>query len=78
MSVSINFTKLVVRDVAVAERFYLAVGLKVVSCNVGGEAEVVQEECWVSATGDLTSHTIILSRFLELPPPPRPIFPGEA
>jgi catechol 2,3-dioxygenase-like lactoylglutathione lyase family enzyme len=78
MSIAINFTKLVVRDVATAERFYRAVGLEVVSRNVGGEDDVAQEQCWLSATGDASAHTLILSRFLELPPPPRPVYPGEA
>jgi catechol 2,3-dioxygenase-like lactoylglutathione lyase family enzyme len=53
-------------------------GLKVVSRNEGGELEVHQEQCWLSASGDMTSHVLILSRFVELPKPSRPVFPGEA
>jgi catechol 2,3-dioxygenase-like lactoylglutathione lyase family enzyme len=78
MTIAMNHTKLVVRDVAAAERFYTALGLKVVSRNLGGEAEVRQEQCWLSATGDASAHILILSRFVELPPPPRPTYPGEA
>jgi catechol 2,3-dioxygenase-like lactoylglutathione lyase family enzyme len=71
-------TKLVVRDVEAAERFYRALGLKVVSRNVGGEDVVRQEQCWLSSSGDANTHILILSRFLELPPPRRPDYPGEA
>ena len=78
MPIAMNHTKLVVRDVAAAERFYTALGLAVVSRNLGGEAEVRQEQCWLSATGDASAHVLILSRFVELPPPPRPTYPGEA
>jgi catechol 2,3-dioxygenase-like lactoylglutathione lyase family enzyme len=79
MSIATHAVKLVVGDVAAAERFYRdALGLKVVSRNLGGEAEVRQEQCWLSATGDASAHMLILSRFLELPPPPRPTYPGEA
>lgn len=77
-TIAMNFTKLVVRDVAAAERFYTAVGLKVVSRNLGGEAEVRQEQSWLSATGDRDAHVLILSRFLELPAPQPPVYPGEA
>jgi len=73
-----KFTKLVVRDVRAAERFYCALGLSVVSRNIGGEGEFRQEQCWLSATGDAQSHTLILSRFPEVPPPPAPRYPGEA
>lgn len=76
--VAVIATKLVVRDVELAEHFYRAIGFKVVSRNVGGEDEVRQEQCWLSETGDRNSHVVILSRFLELPPPPRPAYPGEA
>jgi catechol 2,3-dioxygenase-like lactoylglutathione lyase family enzyme len=78
VSIAITATKLVVQDVAAAERFYQVLGLKVVSRNVGGEAEVRQQQSWLSATGDASSHLLILSRFLELPPPSRPNYPGEA
>ena len=78
MSIAMTATKLVVRDVEAAERFYRALGLNVVSRNVGGEDEVRQEQCWLSAPGDASAHILILSRFLELPPPRRPDYPGEA
>lgn len=77
MGIAMNFNKLVVGDVAAAERFYLAMGLKVASRNTGGEAEVRQEQAWLSASGDMTSHVLILTRFLELPAPPKPVYPGE-
>jgi len=70
-------TKLVVRDVVAAERFYLTMGLKLVSRNLGGEHEVRQQQSWLSATGDASAHLLILSQFLELPPPPAPVYPGE-
>ena len=71
-------TKLVVHDVAVAERFYMELGFKLVSRNIGGEEEVRQEQSWLSETGDRTSHVLILSKFLEMPPPPGPVYPTEA
>src|SRR5258708_9136076 len=77
MGIAMNFNKLVVRDVPAAERFYLAMGLKVASRNTGGEAEVRQEQSWLSASGDMSSHVLILTRFLEFPLPPRPTYPGE-
>jgi len=58
----------VVRDADAAEQFYTALGLKVVSRNTGGEAEVAQKQSWVSATGDMNAHLLILAQFLELPP----------
>jgi catechol 2,3-dioxygenase-like lactoylglutathione lyase family enzyme len=77
MTVEMHATKLVVRDVDVTERFYIAVGLKVVSRNVGGEREVRQKQTWLSATGDRSAHLLILSQFLELAPPSPPVYPGE-
>ena len=78
MPIAMRFTKLVVGDLALCEPFYLAMGLKLVGRNQGGEEEVHQEQCWLSASGDMSSHVLILSRFVELPKPPRPIYPGEA
>lgn len=78
MSLSMRSLKLVVRDLEAAERFYRALGFQVVSRNLGGEAEVRQAQTWLSETGDMSSCLLILSQFLELPPPPRPIYPGEA
>ena len=77
MSIAMHATKLVVRDVGSTEKFYRAIGLKVVSRNVGGEDNVHQEQCWLSATGDMSAHVLILSRFVELAPPGRPDYPGE-
>lgn len=77
MNLAMHATKLVVGDVDTAERFYVALGLKVASRNLGGEDEVRQQQTWLSATGDMTSHILILSRFVELPAPPRPAYPGE-
>ncbi|HTV95431.1 MAG TPA: VOC family protein [Steroidobacteraceae bacterium] len=77
MSIALIATKLVVRDLEAAERFYRAMGLKFVNRNLGGEDEVRQQQCWLSASGDATTHTLILTRFLELPPPGRPTYPGE-
>lgn len=78
MQFAMHATKLVVRDVEAQARFYQTIGLKVVSRNTGGEEEVRQEQCWLSASGDMNSHVLILTRFTELPPPPpRPSYPGE-
>jgi catechol 2,3-dioxygenase-like lactoylglutathione lyase family enzyme len=77
MGIAMNFNKLVVADVPAAERFYVAMGLKVVSRNLGGEDDVRQEQSWLSASGDMTTHCLILTRFLELPDPLRPVYPGE-
>lgn len=78
MTLSMRFTKRVVGDIAAAEAFYLAMGLKLVGRNQGGELDVHQSQVWLSASGDMASHVLILSRFIELPLPPRPMFPGEA
>ena len=78
MSIAMNGVKLVVQDLDVAERFYRAIGFKVVSRNVGGEGNVSQEQCWLSASGDTSANLLILSRFLECPPSSWPVYPGEA
>ena len=77
MSAEMHATKLVVRDLDSAERFYRALGLQVVSRNVGGEDEVRQAQCGLAATSGANAHLLILSQFLELPPAPRPVYPGE-
>jgi catechol 2,3-dioxygenase-like lactoylglutathione lyase family enzyme len=77
MDFEMHATKLVVGDVEKAERFYVALGMKVVARNLGGEAEVRQQQSWLSKTGGMDSHGLILSRFMELPAPPRPTYPGE-
>lgn len=73
----IHATKVVVRDVESSERFYSALGLKVVNHNLGGEAEVRQKQSWLSVTGDASSHMLILAQFLEVPTPPQPDYPGD-
>ena len=70
-------TKLVVRDVEAAERFYEAIGLVIVSRNLGGEGDVRQQQTWLSATGEENAHILILTHFVELPAAPRPEYPGE-
>lgn len=77
MDFDMHATKLIVGDVDAAERFYVALGLKVVARNQGGEAEVHQQQSWLSRTGDMNAHVLILSRFVELPDPGRPSYPGE-
>ena len=77
MIVSIHATKLVVRDVDTAERFYQAIGLRLVTRNLGGEADWRQKQSWLSVTGDSSAHMLILSQFVELPAPARPGYPGE-
>ena len=77
MILGMHATKLIVRDVAAAERFYEAFGLRLVNRNLGGEDEVRQQQSWLSVSGDMGSHVLILSQFVELPPPPEPVYPGE-
>lgn len=77
MNLAMHATKLVVGDVEATERFYLALGLKLANRNLGGEDEVRQQQSWLSVTGDMTSHVLILSRFVEKPAPARPAYPGE-
>jgi predicted enzyme related to lactoylglutathione lyase len=77
MSITMNSMKLVVRDLATTERFYRAMGFKVVSRNTGGEKEVHQTQCWLSATGTHDAFVLILSQFLETPAPVPPVYPGE-
>jgi catechol 2,3-dioxygenase-like lactoylglutathione lyase family enzyme len=78
MTIAMRFTKRVVGDLAAAEAFYLAMGLKLVGRNQGGELDVHQSQVWLSASGDRDTHVLILSQFLDLPRPPRPTYPGEA
>lgn len=77
MILGIHATKVVVRDVDAAERFYLALGLKPVARNEGGEGDVRQRQAWLSVTGDSASHMLILSQFLEAPYPAQPAYPRE-
>lgn len=77
MILAMHATKLVVRDVEAAERFYQAVGLKLVTRNLGGEDHVRQQQSWLSVTGDSASHMLILSQFVEVPSPELPAYPRE-
>jgi catechol 2,3-dioxygenase-like lactoylglutathione lyase family enzyme len=77
MGIAYTATKLVVRDVPAAELFYTALGLKVVGRNLDGEGRVRQEQSWLSASGNMDEHLLILTRFVELPPAETPAYPGE-
>jgi predicted lactoylglutathione lyase len=78
MNITMNHMKLVVLDLDASEHFYRAMGFQVISRNVGGEAEVRQSQSWLSATGDMSAFVLILSQFLEIPPPAKVIYPGQA
>ena len=77
MILAMHATKLVVRDADAGERFYAAIGLRLVARNTGGEREVRQKQAWLSVTGDSTSHILILSEFLEVPGIATPAYPRE-
>jgi predicted enzyme related to lactoylglutathione lyase len=76
-TISMSHFKLITADLAAAERFYTAVGLKSFSRNTGGEGTVRQAQSWMSHSGEPNGCVLILSQFLECPPPPRPTYPGE-
>ncbi len=77
MAIAFTATKLIVRDLAAAERFYAALGLQVAGRNLGGEGEFRQDQVWLSASGGMTDHLLILTCFVELPPATTPPYPGE-
>jgi predicted enzyme related to lactoylglutathione lyase len=77
MKVSMNSMKLVVRDLVASERFYCAMGFKIITHHLGGEDEVRQSQCWLSETGTMDGFALILSRFLETQPPPPLQYPNE-
>lgn len=77
MILAMHATKLVVRDLDAADRFYQAIGLKPVARNLGGEGDVRQQQSWLSVSGDSTTHMLILSEFLEVPAPALPAYPRE-
>lgn len=77
MILGMHATKVVVRDVDAAARFYEGLGLKPVARNTGGEGAVRQQQAWLSVTGDSASHMLILSQFLEVPHPEQPAYPRE-
>ena len=81
MSIEFTLTKLIVADVEKLERFYLALGFKIVERRFGdkitGSGDVAQEQSRLSTTGDATSHLLVLARFVNCPPPaPGPAYPG--
>ena len=78
MPSAMRFTKIIVGDLARAEQFYAALGLTAFNRSLSGEDRAVQEQVWVSASGDMSSHVLLLSRFLNLPPPDPPDYPGES
>ena len=78
MPTAMRFTKIVVGDLARAEQFYAALGLTAFNRSHSGEDRAVQEQVWASASGDMSSHVLLLSRFLNLPPPGPPAYPGES
>lgn len=77
MGIAFTATKLVVRDVPAAERFYRGLGLQVVGRNLGGDGDFRQEQSWLSPTGAPDEHLLILTRFVDLPPSATPPYPGE-
>jgi catechol 2,3-dioxygenase-like lactoylglutathione lyase family enzyme len=77
MGTAFTATKLVVRDLAAAERLYRALGLEVAGRNLGGEGDYRQDQVWLSATGGMDDHLLILTRFVDLPPAEVPAYPGE-
>lgn len=77
MGAAFTATKLVVRDLAAAERFYAALGLQVAGRNIGGEGVYRQDQVWLSASGTMDDHLLILTRFVDLPPAETPAYPGE-
>lgn len=78
MPAAMRFTKIVVGDLARSQQFYAALGLIAFNRSLSGEDRARQEQVWVSASGDMASHVLLLSRFLNLPAPRRPDYPGEA
>jgi catechol 2,3-dioxygenase-like lactoylglutathione lyase family enzyme len=85
MFMEFSLTKIIVNDLEALERFYVAIGLKVVERRFGelatgvgvGNGDVAQEQVRLSQTGDTTSHRLVLSRFINLPEQPtNPRYPG--
>lgn len=81
MSIEFTLTKLIVADVEKLERFYLALGFKIVERRFGdkmtGSGDVAQEQSRLSTTGDATSHLLVLARFVNFPRPgPGSAYPG--
>jgi predicted enzyme related to lactoylglutathione lyase len=77
MSLTMSHFKLVTADLTAAEHFYAALGLKTFSRNTGGEGEFRQSQSWMSDTGAPNGCVLILTQFLNCPPPPPPSYPGQ-
>ena len=73
MDIHFKLTKLIVADPQALERFYMALGFKIVERRYGkditGYADVAQEQSRLSQTGDEASHLIVLARFINFDPP---------
>lgn len=69
-SAAFTFTKLVVTDLARAERFYRDVfGLEVTHRHASDDHAFGQEEAMLAAPGGAGSHTLIVTRYLRQPCP---------
>jgi catechol 2,3-dioxygenase-like lactoylglutathione lyase family enzyme len=81
VSIALNFTKLVVRDAEAQERFYTALGLKVVYRRRGEEdgvdSDVAQDQRYLCANEDGSGPQIIICEFYKLPPPTPVVYPGQ-
>jgi len=77
MPPSMRFTKIIVGDLARSEQFYCALGLTPFNRSLSGEDRSAQEQVWLSASGDMSTHILLLSRFLNLPAPDSPDYPGQ-
>jgi catechol 2,3-dioxygenase-like lactoylglutathione lyase family enzyme len=78
MGIAFTATKLVVRDIEAAERLYAALGLRTVGRNLGGDGKFRQEQAWLSVSGTMEDHLLIITSFFELQPAETPAYPGEA
>ena len=84
MGVRMTRTKLCVRDVEAAERFYEAIGLKkipgrkFITGTGGASGNVHQDQSWLSESGDESTTALLISRFIDYPDPPPTAYPGKA
>ena len=82
MEIEFSLTKLIVADVNLLERFYVALGFKVTERRFGkdvtGTGDVAQEQSRLSTTGEKIPPQLVLSRFINFPEPtvPGPAYPG--
>ena len=77
MILAMHATKVIVRDLEAAERFYRLLGLQLVNRNTGGEGDVRQQQSWLSTSGDSSTHMLILSQFLEVSAAAMADYPGN-